>query len=145
MEKILMLLIEDDRNDILLIKHALKKAQINILMEIYEDGETAISNLRELAENRLRAAAVRPAFILLDLKIPRISGFEVLRWIRSHPDMWSIPVIVFSSSNQSTDIQQAYQLGANSYLVKPVEFEALSRIIALLVQYWGRMNEMVPS
>ncbi len=142
MKKISMFVVEDDLNDILFLKRALKKAQIDISMEICQDGETAIQNLQTLAQNRSHSPAVLPAFILLDLKIPRVSGFDVLRWVRNHPVLWSIPVIVFSSSNQARDIRQAYDFGANSYLVKPVDFTSLSRHVSLLCNYWGRLNEM---
>ncbi len=82
-----------------------------------------------------------PVLILLDLKMPRMNGFEFLRWLRNEPDLKKIIVVILTSSSESPDINRAYELGANSYLVKPVRFEDLIRIVKELHLYWLIMNE----
>ncbi|MGN6386254.1 MAG: response regulator, partial [Verrucomicrobiota bacterium] len=83
-----------------------------------------------------------PQLVLLDLKMPRKSGLEVLGWIRSQPELKRVVVIVFTSSRHDEDINRAYDLGANSYLVKPVGFDALQTMIQNILHYWGELNIM---
>ena len=88
-----------------------------------------------------REAHPLPTIILLDLKLPRRSGHEVLAWLRARPDLPRIPVVILTSSGESADVRRAYELGANSYLVKPVAFEGLMEMVRTLGVYWMLLNE----
>jgi chemotaxis family two-component system response regulator Rcp1 len=128
-----ILLVEDSENDILITKRAWKKGHIKNPLHIVNDGEEAISFLRR--EGR-HSEAPAPSLILLDLKMPRMDGFEVLSEIKKDQRTKSIPVIVLTSSNRSSDIDRAYELGCNSYIVKPVNFEKFINAIVGLSHYW---------
>src|SRR6478672_12672813 len=117
-----ILLVEDDSNDVLLIQRAFRKASLSNPLQIVEDGEAAILYLKGEESFADRDRYPLPRLILLDLKLPRKSGFEVLVWLRQQPKFYGLPVVVLTSSKEKNDIQQAYLLGANSYLVKPVGF-----------------------
>jgi CheY-like chemotaxis protein len=130
-----ILLVEDDENDILLIQRAFHKADVVNPLVVVRDGEEAIAYLANLDGNPV------PILILLDLKLPRKNGFEVLEWLRAQPGLKRLPVVVLTSSNQMPDIQRAYDLGANSYLVKPVTFEGLLEMAKVLKFYWLILNQ----
>ena len=131
-----ILLADDEDNDALLIKRAFKKAGINALIHRVKDGEDALSYLQGEGIYHDRTVYPFPDMVLLDLKMPRRSGFEVLKWIRAHEHFKRLVVIVLTSSQQSFDINQAYDLGANSYLVKPLNFEELMHLSTLLHKFW---------
>lgn len=135
-----ILLVEDDPNDILLFEKALSTKNFPIELVIVRDGEKAISYLSGNGESKGRPI---PDLVLLDLKLPRKSGFEVLEWIKSHPLLRTIPVIIFSSSKQTQDLKTAYSLGANSYLVKPTGFMELNKLIEDLGGYWFVHNQIL--
>jgi CheY-like chemotaxis protein len=137
----MVLLVEDDPNDVLLIRRAFKKAQHPNPTQVVQDGEQAIAYLSGDQQYADRQAYPLPGLILLDLKLPRKSGFEVLQWVRQQPLLKRIPVVVLTSSKQSPDVNKAYDFGANSYLVKPVEFDELVDLITTLNLYWGFLNE----
>lgn len=138
----LILLVEDDPNDILLFEKALGTKNFPIELVVVRDGEKAISFF---CESEKEEAPRTPDLVLLDLKLPRKSGFEVLEWIKNHPVYSNIPVIIFSSSNQTKDLQTAYSLGANSYLVKPTGFAELNKLIEALGGYWFIHNQIYKS
>ena len=133
----LLLLVEDDPNDILLFEKALSAKNYPIELIIARDGEEAITYFSDTGgeENQI------PDMVLLDLKLPRKSGFEVLEWIKNHPQYCTVPVIIFSSSNQIKDLETAYALGANSYLVKPTGFAELNKLVDALGGYWFIHNQ----
>lgn len=135
-----ILLVEDDDNDVLLIKRAFKKAKMANPVEVVSDGEAAITYLSRKPPYDERPV---PELVLLDLKLPRKSGHEVLQWIREQPRFKYLPVVVLSSSRERPDVQRAYELGANSYLVKPPSFEALIEMVQTLDVYWLVLNERV--
>lgn len=110
MERIL--LVEDNPDDIFMIKRAFEKAKIANPIDVVENGEKAIDYLEENI----------PVLVLLDLKLPGISGFEVLKWIKSRERLRRVPVVILTSSQNRKDVNRAYDLGANSYIVKPVRF-----------------------
>lgn len=132
--------VDDDQNDLVLLEHACRAADLSYLVKTAADGEMAIAYLsgRGLYANRNEYPL--PAVILLDLKMPRKTGFEVLSWIRSQPALKRIPVFIFTSSRHQEDIDRAYELGANAYLVKPVGFERLVEEIRAL-DLWLTLNE----
>jgi CheY-like chemotaxis protein len=141
LERYLILLVEDDPNDIILIKRAFEKANITNPLQVVENGEEAISYLAGKGRYGDRVKYPLPILILLDLKLPRKSGHEVLEWLRRQPMLKRLTVVVLTSSQQSSDINKAYDLGANSYLVKPVTFDALVEMVKSLNFYWVILNE----
>jgi CheY-like chemotaxis protein len=130
-----VLLVEDNPDDAELITRAFRKAGLAVILEHVVDGEAAVARLA-------RADAPAVGLVLLDLKLPLRSGFEVLGWIRDEAEVAvrRIPVIVLTSSDQERDVRQAYDLGANSYLVKPVGAPALLDMARGLNGYWLRLN-----
>lgn len=129
-----ILLVEDNEDDILLIERAFRKANVANPLVVVHDGEEAVAYLSDLDGNPI------PELVLLDLKLPRKSGFEVLAWLRAQPGLRRLPVVVLTSSGETPDIDRAYDLGANSYLVKPVGFEALLEMVKALGLYWLLLN-----
>src|SRR5262249_11861963 len=129
-----VLVVEDNPTDVLLIRRAFAKANIANPLHIVRDGDTAVQYLAGEEAYADRAAYPLPAVVLLDLKLPRRSGFEVLRWVRAR--RLRLPIVVLTSSKQSQDVNRAYELGANSYLVKPVEFDDLREMLNSVHIYW---------
>ena len=124
--------VEDDPNDTLLLQHACRKAGIVFDLQAVSDGDQAIAYLRGTNDFSDRRRYPMPQLILLDLKMPRVSGFDVLAWLQSDDKLRKLPVVVLTSSNHDADIKRAYDLGARSYLVKPVGFEALVELVKTL-------------
>ena len=136
-----ILLVEDDSNDVLLIQRAFRKSDVANPIQVVGDGEEAIAYLSGRGPYADRERYPLPVLLLLDLKLPRKSGFEVLEWLRQQPGLKRLPVAVLTSSAETPDINRAYDLGANSYLVKPVRFEGLLRMVQTLNLYWLIINE----
>lgn len=136
-----ILLVEDNYNDVLLIRRAFRKAEIKTSMIEVGDGDEAIAYLTQAGKyTNVRTYSI-PSLILLDLKLPRRSGLEVLEWIRQHPALKRLLVVVLTSSQENTDLDRAYDLGANSYLVKPVDFQDFVKLIELINNYWFQLNQ----
>ncbi|WP_413436943.1 response regulator [Sulfuriferula sp. GW1] len=136
-----LLLVEDDSNDIMLFRRAKDKTNLVNPLQVVEDGEAAVAYLSGQGQYADRNRYPLPALVLLDLKLPRKSGLEVLAWLREQPGLRRLPVVVLTSSKESTDVGLAYDLGANSYLVKPVAFDSLLEMIKALGLYWFILNE----
>jgi CheY-like chemotaxis protein len=134
-------LVEDNIDDVILIERAFEKARIVNPLHIVGDGDEALDYLGGRGKYRDRAAHPLPALILLDLKLPRRSGLDVLTWLRAEPSVKRIPVVVLTSSREGVDVDRAYELGVNSYLCKPVAFDALLEMIKTLKVYWLLFNE----
>ena len=113
---------------------AFRKAGAAVRLDVAPDGEKAIELLTNLGSE------VAPACVLLDVKLPTISGLEVLAWIRQQPNLKRLPVIMFTSSLLPEDINQAYDLGANSYLLKPSDLDALVSLAKTIEHYWLQLN-----
>jgi CheY-like chemotaxis protein len=128
--------IDDDPNDTELLQAAARKAQAPFILRNVEDGEQAIAYLSGLGAYADRERFRLPSLILLDLKMPCATGFEVLKWIRSRRELQQVPVIMLSGSELRDDIQQAYAAGANSYLIKPLGFEALVGLVKNISAVW---------
>ena len=141
MVKYTILLIEDDPNDVLLMERALRKAKLVNPLHVVEDGEQALAYLEGQGPYADRARYPLPVLILLDLKLPRMSGLEVLAWLRQQPGLKRIPVVVLTSSNEPADVNRAYDLGSNSYLVKPGGQEEMLELVKALNLYWMILNE----
>ena len=133
--------VEDDPNDVLLVGRALRKAEVTARVEVVNDGEQAVKYLCGQDRYADREIFPLPEVVLLDLKLPRKSGLEVLAWIRSNGGVKRIPVVMLTSSKQPVDINHAYDLGVNAYLVKPVSFDALVEMLRALDLFWLHMNE----
>jgi len=135
-QQAVILLAEDREDDILLVRKAFESAGMDCRLEVVRDGEQAILYLAGEGKFGNRAEYPFPKLVLLDLKMPRVDGFEVLRWIRQHPALSNLRVVVLTSSHQIRDVNQAYQLGANSFLVKPIDFENFVETSKALQTYW---------
>lgn len=131
-----ILLIEDNPVDVDLTLRAFKKKNLTNPIIIARDGEEAINQI-QLWENGNQI----PIVILLDLKLPKFSGLEVLEVIKAHPEFKTIPVVILTSSSDDSDIEKAYKLGANSYIVKPVEFDKFVEVAAQIELYWNVLNK----
>jgi CheY-like chemotaxis protein len=135
-----ILLVEDNEDDVFLMQRALKEAAISNPLRIVEDGQEAVDYLSGAAKFSDRSRYPLPAIIFLDLKLPLKSGHEVLTWIRSQPPFQSTVVVVLTSSDEPTDVARAYQIGANSYLVKPPTAEQLLDMAKSFKWYWLEFN-----
>src|SRR5213083_2171116 len=136
-----ILLVEDDSNDVLLMQRAFRKANLTHPVQVARDGQEAIEYLNHQGNFADVTRYPTPTLMLLDLKMPRKNGFETLEWLRQQPGLKRIVVIVLSSSSETADIKRAYDLGANSYLVKPGDFQSLVDRVSLLANYWLAVNE----
>jgi CheY-like chemotaxis protein len=133
---IVILMAEDDADDRLLLKDALSESQSEADLRFVENGEELMDYLARRGKYQQTDAAPRPRLIILDLNMPRKDGREALREIKANPELRLIPVVVLTTSGADTDIDQIYELGANSFIVKPVQFEQLVNLMRLLGQYW---------
>ncbi len=136
-----ILLVEDNMQDAELTIRALKKNNISNKIIHLKDGAMAIDFLFGKGEYKERDIIQKPKIILLDLKMPKLDGLEVLQIIKAAELTKNIPVVMLTSSNQHPDIDRAYTLGANSYIVKPVEFEHFTKVIVELGMYWILLNQ----
>lgn len=137
----LILLVEDNESHALLVRRAFAKAQIANPLQVVGDGDKAVEYLAGTGAYADRERYPLPVLMLLDLKLPRRSGLEVLAWLREQPGLCRLPVVVLTSSKESPDINRAYELGVNSYLVKQVSFEGLTEIAKNVGLYWLLVNE----
>jgi CheY-like chemotaxis protein len=136
LEQQTVLLVEDNRDDVLLIERAFKKAHVVNPLQVVRDGEQAIAYLSGEPPYSDRQKHPLPALVLLDLKLPRKSGLEVLAWLRQQPGLKRLRVVVLTSSKEAVDVNRAHELGANSYMVKPVQFNDLLDMVKTLDLYW---------
>lgn len=136
-----VLLVEDDPDDVLLTQRAFRKLGVPTSMQVVGDGEQALAYLVGRGDYADRERFPLPDLMLLDLKLPRRSGFEVLEWLRAQPGLRRLPVVVLTGSRESVDVNRALDLGANSYLVKPVGFDDLLEVVRTLRLYWLVLNE----
>lgn len=131
-----ILLVEDNPMDVDLTLRAFKRRRVTNTIHVARDGEEALAWLP-----RWESGELWPAVILLDLKLPKIDGLDVLRQLKQHPTLCVIPVVVLTTSAESADVQAAYHLGANSYIVKPVEFEKFMDVSETIELYWTVVNQ----
>ena len=136
-----VLLVEDKSADVLLIQRAWGKAGIANPLQVVTDGDQAVAYLAGEEPYADRKQYPLPVLVLLDLKLPCRSGLEVLEWVRQQRGLRRLPVVVLTSSQESSDINRAYDLGANSYLVKPVEFAPLLEMMKTFAPYWLVLNQ----
>ena len=136
-----IILVEDNPSDADLIKRALNKNNVANKILHLKDGQEVIDYLFGEGQWKGRTTANTPKVILLDLKMPKVSGIEVLKKIKSNQETMGIPVVILTSSKEDPDIKECYKLGVNSYVVKPVGFEDFSRTVAQLGLYWLLINQ----
>ena len=136
-----IILVEDNPSDADLIKRALNKNNVANKILHLKDGQEVIDYLFGEGQWKGRTTANTPKVILLDLKMPKVSGIEVLKKIKSNEQMMGIPVVILTSSKEDPDIKECYKLGVNSYVVKPVGFEDFSTTVAQLGLYWLLINQ----
>jgi len=139
-----ILLVEDNPSDIGLTKRALEKHRIANGLVIAEDGKEALDYLFGTGPHEGRVVTDLPAVVLLDLKLPRVDGLEVLRRIRADERTRRLPVVILTSSNEDQDVARSYDLGANSYIRKPVDFVQFAEAVLQLGMYWLVLNESPP-
>lgn len=137
-----ILLVEDNVNDVELTVHALKRTEMIHNIQVARDGVDALDFLFCQGKYASRSRTNLPRVVLLDLKLPRLDGWDVLQRIKSNPDTHSIPVVMLTSSSDQHDIARCYQLGANSYIIKPVDFEEFSQAARILGTYWLALNHL---
>lgn len=137
-----ILMADDDADDRLLAKDALAECNLNGELHFVENGEELLDYLERRGKYAELANSPRPSLILLDLNMPRKDGREALREIKSNPEFRKIPVIVLTTSKADTDIAQIYDLGANSFISKPVTFDSLVKMMRILGNYWCEIVEL---
>ena len=135
-DQALFLLVEDNDDHVVLIRRAFARAKIINPLQVVRSGEEALAYLEGTGRYGNRAEFPLPALILLDLKLVGMDGFDVLRWIRRQPNLKAARVVVLTSSTEIRDVNLAYQLGANSFLVKPADFEDFVSLTQALQGYW---------
>jgi len=140
-DQTIIMLAEDLEDDILLIRTAFRNGHISNPLHVVRDGEEVLSYLKGEGNYANRVEYPLPDLLLLDLKMPRMDGFQVLRWIREQPGLQNLRVVVLTSSDQLRDVNEAYKLGANSFLVKPLEFENFTETTKMLKRYWLCMDK----
>jgi CheY-like chemotaxis protein len=137
----LILIAEDNPDDELLLRRALQKADVQAQVKVVPDGEEAILYLEQTSAANQKDGAV-PSLIILDLKMPRKGGFEVLEWLTENPKCSVVPTIILTSSNMESDVQRAYGLGANTFFVKPNSLNELVATFKLIDDYWSRAERL---
>jgi CheY-like chemotaxis protein len=140
----LVLIAEDNPDDALLLQRAINKAGVPARIKIVSDGEEILNYLQGNGSYSNRATHPFPSVIILDLKMPRKSGLEVLKWINENPEISVVPTIVLSASNLDRDVRAAYDLGANTYFVKPTTFEDLVETMRMMENYWKKAARLRP-
>jgi CheY-like chemotaxis protein len=140
----LVLVAEDNPDDALLLRRALEKAGIRARLKIVSDGEEMLLYLQGLGAFANRATNPLPSLVILDLKMPRKSGLEVLAWMGENPELSVVPTIVLSASNLDADVRSAYNLGANTYFVKPTTFDELVETMRTVETYWRKAMKLRP-
>jgi two-component system response regulator len=133
-----ILVVEDSPQDAFLFKTALGRAHVHASVHIVEDGAEAVRYLCHEGKYHDRRSHPFPNFIMSDVKMPQMDGFQFLRWVRCHPEAAQLPVLLFSSAGNEADAEQAYRLGANAYLVKPFSLEELTDLLRVTCDFWGR-------
>ena len=136
-----ILLVEDDPNDVELTLHALKQHNLANRIEVVRDGAEALEFLFGSGAYAQRSVENGPKVVLLDLKLPKVDGMEVLQRVKADPRTQAIPVVVLTSSREERDVVESYKLGANSYIVKPVDFEQFVETMRQLGLYWLLLNQ----
>jgi len=134
--KLHVLIAEDSEDDVFILQTALRRAGITNPTQICRNGKEVIDYLKGEGPYSDREKHPFPRVLFIDLKMPVLTGFDVLRWLKGHPDCGVIPTIVLTSSNHARDIEEAYRLGANAYLVKPGRLDEFEKLLSLANSFW---------
>jgi CheY-like chemotaxis protein len=137
-----ILLVEDSEDNVLLVRHAMHKAGVTARLEVATSGEQAIEYLRGISGYSDWHQFPLPSIVLLDLKMPGMSGFDVLKWIRQQPGIKALRVAMLTSSDSPREIKMAHELGANIFLTKPVQLERLIQIMKTLNEHWLQQAQL---
>src|SRR5258708_4869050 len=140
-ELAVILLAEDEEDYVLLIRHAFSQAKIPNPLHVVWNGQEAISYLKGEGKYANRDEYPLPDLFLLDIKMPRMNGFEVLSWVRQQPTLATLRILVLTSSEELRDVNEAYRLGANSFLVKPLDFQDFTSLSRLINEFWLRASK----
>jgi CheY-like chemotaxis protein len=140
-ERAIILLAEDEEDYVLLIQRAFEQADIRTPLHVVWNGEEVINYLKGQGKYANREEFPLPDLLLLDIKMPRVNGFEVLSWIRQQPGLSALRVLVLTSSEQIRDVNEAYRLGANSFMVKPMDFEDTAQLSRLINDFWLKASK----
>ncbi len=144
MKSKIILLVEDNPSDVGLTQRALAKSHVANELVVAEDGQEALDYLFGAGAYAGREVTELPALVLLDLKLPRVDGLEVLRQIRADDRTRRLPVVILTTSREEQDVAQSYDLGANSYIRKPVDFTQFAQAVEQMGLYWLVLNESAP-
>jgi two-component system, response regulator len=136
-----ILLVEDSPDDVAFFVHTFEKARLAARLHVIPDGAEALEFVFCTGRYASRNASNRPKVIILDLKLPKVSGLEVLRRLKADPRTRTIPVVVLSSSQEERDLVESYEIGVNSYIVKPMDFDEIGASVRMLGQYWLQFNQ----
>ena len=137
MRRLTVLLVEDSEDDVLIVERAFKTLALGHALHTVSSGEAALE--------RLEQGGLRPDLVLLDLNLPGLSGFEVLRRLRGSQTFRTVPVTVLSASDRDRDVKEAYEAGANHYLVKPIRFEQFLQLLRQWNEYWTQLGRLPPA
>ena len=138
----IVLYAEDDVNDVMLMERAFAKAGAGERLRVVPDGKEAIAYIQGKGKYADRTENPRPFLLLNDLKMPAKSGFDVLKWVRNHRELEMLPTVVLTSSESDPDIKRAYELGVNSYLIKPPTLAKITALAENLDRYWVNLNRV---
>ena len=144
-ELVKILLVEDNMDDIVITKKALKEAKIVNELYVVRDGQEALDFLQHQGAYQDPATSPKPGLILLDINLPKLSGVEVLARIKQDPNLRRIPVIMLTVSKRDEDVMKSYENGCNSFLQKPVEFDAFVQLVKEVGLYWALLNVSLPN
>lgn len=144
LQHVKILLVEDRLQDIEIARRALNKGKIKNELYVARDGQEALDFLSHQGKFSDPASSPRPEIILLDLNLPKVRGLEILKQVKSDPSLKSIPVIVLTVSSRQEEIQRSYDLGANTYIQKPVEFDNFVRVVNAIHEYWIMIASLPP-
>ena len=140
-----ILLVEDEEHDVIFMQLALERAEVPNPLNVVRDGQEAVEYLKGNGGFANRRRHPLPGLIVMDLRLPRLPGLEVLKWIRSQRTLKTLPVLVCSASNQDSDVESAYALGANGYIIKPSSPTQLTGIVRTIAKYWLQANAPTPN
>ncbi len=135
-----VVLVEDGPDDVAFFVHAFEKAGLAAHLRVIPDGAEALEFLLGAGDPADQTPASRPRLVILDLKLPKVDGLEVLRRLKTDARTRTIPVVILSSSQEERDLAESYFLGVNSYIVKPMDFDAFGQSVRMLAQYWLQFN-----
>jgi CheY-like chemotaxis protein len=136
--------VEDDSNDVLFLRHAWTKVGVLNPLHVATDGDQALRYLSGEGEYSNRVDHPIPCLVLLDLKLPKVSGFDVIKWIRAQPAIYTVPVVVLSASTRADDVHTAHALHANAYLAKPPSLDGWRALVASVKEFWLTLAQTPP-